>query len=105
MWTAELTPRQRTGAVLGVMVLLVASVGVGLLLQEYAPGNMGTGFLQGAAGGLVVFGIVFWRVSRAPDKASSLERAFTSAGDERDSEPLRRLLERINDAIDANRAG
>lgn len=92
MWIAELTPRQRTWTVLGITALLVAIVGLGLLLQEYAPGNMGTGFLQGAAVGLVVFGIVLWRVSRTPDQASPLERAFTSAGDERDDALLTRAL-------------
>ena len=37
---------------------------------------MGTGFLQGAAVGLVAFAVVLWRVSRAPDKARTFERGF-----------------------------
>lgn len=64
MWTRELTARQKTRTVLGVTVLLTAVVGIGLLLQEHGPGNMGTGFLQGAAVGLVLFGVVLWRASR-----------------------------------------
>lgn len=92
MWTRELTTRQRTVTVLGVMVLIAVVVGAGLLLQEHGPGNMGTGFLQGAAVGLVVFGVILWRVSRAPEKASTFERAFTSSGDERDDVLLTRAL-------------
>lgn len=92
MWTRELTARQKTVTVLGVVVLLVVVVGVGLLLQEYGPGDMGTGFLQGAAVGLVAFGVILWRASRAPDKASTFERAFTSSGDERDDALLTRAL-------------
>ncbi|QFG67478.1 hypothetical protein [Ornithinimicrobium pratense] len=92
MWTRELTARQKTGTLLSVLILLVVVVGVGLLLREHGPGNMGTGFLQGAAVGLVAFAVVLWRVSRAPDKASSFERAFTSSGDERDDDLLTRAL-------------
>ncbi|WP_131103301.1 hypothetical protein [Ornithinimicrobium sufpigmenti] len=92
MWTSELTARQKTGAFLGVGLLLALVIGVGLLLREYGPGNMGTGFLQGAAVGLVLAGVALWRVSRAPDKASTFERAFTSAGDERDDALLTRSL-------------
>ena len=92
MWTSELTARQKTATLLGVMTLLVLIVGVGLLLQEYGPGNMGTGFLQGGAVGLVIFGVIIWRVSRNPEKASTFERAFTSSGDERDDALLTRAL-------------
>jgi hypothetical protein len=92
MWTSELTARQKTATLLGVMTLLAVIVGVGLLLQEYGPGNMGTGFLQGGAVGLVIFGVIIWRVSRNPEKASTFERAFTSSGDERDDALLTRAL-------------
>lgn len=92
MWTSELTTRQKTFTVLGIMVVIAAIVGVGLLLREHGPGNMGTGFLQGGAVGLVAFAVVLWRVSRAPEKASTFERAFTSAGDERDDALLTRAL-------------
>ena len=92
MWTSELTARQKTATLLGVTTLLVLIVGVGLLLQEYGPGNMGTGFLQGGAVGLVIFGVIIWRVSRNPEKASTFERAFTSSGDERDDALLTRAL-------------
>lgn len=92
MWTSELTARQKTGALLGVGLLLAVVIGVGLLLREHGPGNMGTGFLQGAAVGLVLAGVALWRVSRAPDQASTFERAFTSTGDERDDALLTRSL-------------
>lgn len=92
MSTSEMTGRHKAIALLAMMVALGGVIVVGLLLREHGPGNMGTGFLQGAAVGLVVFGVVLWRVSRAPEKASSFERAFTSAGDERDDMLLTRAL-------------
>lgn len=92
MWTSELTARQKTMTVAGILLLLAIVVGVGLLLQEYGPGNMGTGFLQGAAVGVVAFSVILWRVWRAPENASTFERAFLSSGDERDDALLTRAL-------------
>jgi hypothetical protein len=92
MSTRELTVRQKAASVLLVMVLLAAVVGVGLLLQERGPGNMGTGFLQGAAVALVACAVVFWRVARTPHRATAFERAFTQTGDERDDQLLTRAL-------------
>lgn len=43
MSTPETTTRRNAFALLLVAVGLTALIGVGLLLQEYAPGNMGTG--------------------------------------------------------------
>lgn len=84
MSTRELTLSQKAGAGLAVMTMLVLVVGAGLLLQEYGPGNMGTGFLQGAALALVASLVMFWRVARRPHRATTFERAFTQTGDERD---------------------
>lgn len=92
MSTRELTARQRATVLLSVMVLVAALVSVGLLLQEHGPGNMGTGFLQGAGVALVASAVVFWRVSRHPQRATTFERAFTQAGDERDDALLTQAL-------------
>jgi hypothetical protein len=73
----------------GVLALLIAT---GLLLREYGPGNMGTGFLQGAAVALVGAGIMAWRVRRRPGSATTFERAWTRSGDERDDAVLTRAL-------------
>jgi hypothetical protein len=77
------------GAALAVLALLVAT---GLLLREHAPGNMGTGFLVGAGGALVVAGAMAWRVHRRPAGATTFERAWTQRGDERDDAVLTRAL-------------
>ncbi|MGY1631968.1 hypothetical protein ACI784_09735 [Geodermatophilus sp. SYSU D01186] len=77
------------GAVLAAVALLIA---VGLLLQEYGPGNTGLGFLQGAAVALVAVAVMAWRVRRRPGSATSFERAWTQTGDERDDALLTRAL-------------
>ncbi|QDO88555.1 hypothetical protein FNH13_09560 [Ornithinimicrobium ciconiae] len=92
MSTTELTGRQKAIALLVMMLALGAIIVVGLLLREYGPGNMGTGFLQGAAVGVIGVAIVAWRVTRSPDRATSFERAFTQQGDERDDVVLTRAL-------------
>jgi MFS family permease len=74
------------------MVLVTAVIAIGLLLREHGPGNMGTGFLQGAAVGLVAAGVALWRVGRRPDRATTFERAWTQTGDERDDAVLTRAL-------------
>jgi hypothetical protein len=75
-----------------VLVVLALVIATGLLLREYAPGNMGVGFLQGAAGGLVAAAVMAWRVHRRPGRATSFERAWTHTGDERDDAVLTRAL-------------
>jgi protein-S-isoprenylcysteine O-methyltransferase Ste14 len=60
------------GAAVAALALLIVT---GLLLREYAPGNVGGGSLQGAAVGLVGVGVVVWRVSKRPRSATTLERA------------------------------
>lgn len=92
MSTTEMTGRQKAIALLVMMVALGAIIVVGLLLREHGPGNMGTGFLQGAAVGIVGVAIVAWRVTRNPDRATTFERAFTQQGDERDDAVLTHAL-------------
>ncbi len=77
------------GAVGAAVALLVA---IGLLLREYAPGNMGTGFLGGAAVALVGSAVMWWRAVRRPHSATTIERAWTQTGDERDDAVLTRAL-------------
>ncbi|WBB80939.1 hypothetical protein O7606_06025 [Micromonospora sp. WMMD882] len=77
------------GSMLTVLALLVA---VGLLLREHAPGDMGVGFLQGAAVGLLGVLVVAWRLSRRPERTTVFERAWTQTGDERDDAVLTRAL-------------
>jgi len=92
MLTTELTARQKAAVLLVVAALLVAVLATGLLLQEHAPGNMGTGFLQGAGVALVAGAVVLWRVTRRSESATTFERAFTQTGDERDNSLLTRAL-------------
>lgn len=92
MSTTELTTRRKAWTLLAVTAALVVVVAVGLLLQEHGPGNMGTGFLQGAGAGILAAAVVLWRVSRHPERATTFERAFTQAGDERDDAVLTRAL-------------
>lgn len=85
--------RPSTGAVVVLVALLLgALLATGFLLREYAPGGMGNGFLQGAAVALVAAGVMWWRVSRRPERASTFERAWTQTGDERDDLVLTRAL-------------
>jgi hypothetical protein len=86
--TANPTPL----ALAAVLVVLALVIATGLLLREDAPGNMGVGFLLGAAGGLVAAGVMAWRVHRLPGRATSFERAWTQTGDERDDAVLTRAL-------------
>lgn len=76
--------------VFGCAVAVV--IGGGMLLQEYGPGNMGIGFMQGGVIGMVAFGILLWRVHTRPERASTFERAFTQTGDERDDDILTRAF-------------
>ncbi|UZN03160.1 hypothetical protein [Cellulomonas sp. S1-8] len=87
----SLTSR-RTVAVVVVMAGLALVVAVGLLLQEHGPGNMGRGFLQGAAVGFVGVLVMAWRTTRRPASATTFERAWTQSGDERDDSVLTRAL-------------
>ncbi|WBB88824.1 hypothetical protein [Verrucosispora sp. WMMC514] len=77
-------------AVLLAFTALVIAIGLGL--REHAPGNMGAGFLQGAAIGLLAILLMAWRLSKRPDRATTFERAWTQTGDERDDAVLTRAL-------------
>lgn len=92
MLRTETTTRQKAFALLIAAIVLTLLVGVGLLLRENAPGNMGNGFLVGAGVAFVVVLIMGWRVTRADSGATVFERAFTSHGDERDAAILTRAL-------------
>ncbi|GLY26154.1 hypothetical protein [Micromonospora sp. NBRC 101691] len=92
MSTEGPTPMRKAvvvGVFLAILALLVA---VGLLLREHAPGNMGVGFLQGAAVGLLAVLVMAWRLSRRPERATVFERAWSQTGDERDDAILTRAL-------------
>ncbi len=92
MSTTELTARQKAFTLFGAMCVLAVVVGIGLLLREHGPGNMGTGFLQGAAVGVVAVVVMVWRVTRNPEGATTFERAWSQQGDERDDAVLTRAL-------------
>jgi hypothetical protein len=79
------------GVVIGLAVLALV-VAVGLLLREHGPGNMGNGFLQGGAVGLVGVAVLLWRVTKRPERTTTFERAWTQTGDERDDAVLTRSL-------------
>ncbi|MBB3082323.1 hypothetical protein [Geodermatophilus sabuli] len=86
-------PRTQTALALGIVLAIIALlVATGLLLREHAPGNMGLGFLQGAAVAMVAGGVVAWRVGRRPERATTFERAWSQTGDERDDAVLTRSL-------------
>jgi drug/metabolite transporter (DMT)-like permease len=92
MSTDQYTGKQKALA-LGLTLTIVAVViGTGLLLREYGPGNMGTGFLVGAALALAAGAVTAWRVTRRPGRATTFERAWTQTGDERDDAVLTRAL-------------
>lgn len=92
MSTDRSTARKRTLALGTSLALLTVLVVVGLLLSEYGPGNMGEGFLVGAAVALVAAAVAIWRVRRNPDSAGTFERAWVRAGDERDDAVLTQAL-------------
>ncbi len=92
MSRTDLTALQKASVLFVVMCLLALVIGVGLLLREHGPGNMGTGFLQGAGIGVVAVVVMTWRIMRNPDGLSTFERAFLQQGDERDDAVLTRAL-------------
>ncbi|NOJ58778.1 hypothetical protein [Arthrobacter sp. 260] len=92
MWTDAYTSKQKALALGLVLVGLTALIATGLLLQEYGPGNMGTGLLTGGAVGLAAALVGLWRITRRPDSTTSFERAWTQTGDERDDAVLTRSL-------------
>ncbi len=92
MPTTDITAKQKALLIgLGLLAIAVL-VGVGLLLREYAPGNMGNGFLAGGGLALLGFAVMVWRVTRTPDRTTTFERGWTQSGDERDDAVLTRAL-------------
>lgn len=83
--------RKAVVLVIGFAILALV-IATGLLLREHAPGNMGLGFLAGAAGGLIGAAVLAWRVIKRPGRATTFERAWTQTGDERDDAVLTQAL-------------
>lgn len=73
-----------------VTAAVVASLG--MILTAHGPGNMGYGVLAGGGGMLLALVVALIRVYRRPDSATTLERAWTHTGDERDSRVLTQAL-------------
>lgn len=92
MSTDRYTTKQKTLVVGLLTATLTAVIVIGLLLREHGPGNMGVGFLQGAAVSLVVTCVAAWRLYRRPESATTFERAWSQTGDERDDAVLTRSL-------------
>lgn len=92
MWTDTYTSKQKALTLGLVLAGLTGLIVTGLLLQEYGPGNMGSGFLAGGAVGLVAALVGLWRITRRPDSVTTFERAWTQTGDERDDSVLTRSL-------------
>lgn len=90
--STEFTAAQKTLAVAFILGTIAVVIATGLLLRAHAPGNMGVGFLQGAAVGMVGAAVMLWRVSRRPTSATTFERAWTQTGDERDDAVLTHAL-------------
>lgn len=90
--STEITARHKAFMLATIVTLLTVVIITGLLLREHGPGNMGNGFLQGAAFGTVLAAVMIWRVSRRPASTTTFERAWTQTGDERDDAVLTRAL-------------
>lgn len=92
MSTNELHPKQLAGIIAALLLVVAALVTVGMFLLEYGPGNMGRGFFGGAGVATLGILIAWWRVQRRPGSTTTLERAWTLTGDERDDAVLTRAL-------------
>jgi hypothetical protein len=92
MSTDRLPARRAALALVSGLAAIVVLVAVGLLLQEYGPGNMGTGFLVGGAASVVAATVMWWRATKRAGSATTFERAWTQTGDERDDTVLTRAL-------------
>jgi len=82
----------RAPLVMGLALATVVTVTGWLALREFAPGNMGTGFLVGG-GAVIVLGVIaLARTTRHPERASTAERTLGGVPDERDASVLRTAL-------------
>lgn len=71
-----------------------------VLLVRYGPGNMGTGFAVGGGIVLLAMAVATWRSLRHPGASTTVERALTNTGDERD----RRIAERAGAVLGSSRS-
>jgi drug/metabolite transporter (DMT)-like permease len=92
MLTDGRTTKRKTVVLVVVIAILALVIATAVLLREHAPGNMGTGFLVGAAAGLVGAAAFACRVIKRPERATTFERAWTQTGDERDDAVLTQSL-------------
>lgn len=92
MSTKNDTPISKPLALAILLSLLALIITTGLLLQEYGPGNMGLGLLVGGGVTILALGIALWRLTYRPASTTTLERAWTQHGDERDDAVLTRAL-------------
>ncbi len=93
MSRTDVTPhRWRVATVVGLSAVAIVLVLGWLVLRDQTPGGFGNGFLGGGLLALAAAAFAAWRAARRPDAASTLERAFTQSGDERDDAVLTRAL-------------
>ena len=81
-------PLQAVGLLTGAAIL----VPLVLLLNRYGPGDMDRGAAVGGGIALAGFAVAAWRAMRRPESTTSLDRAFTRTGDERDDAVLTAAL-------------
>ena len=92
MSTNNLSAKHVAAIVTAALLAIAGIVTLGMFLREYGPGNMGNGFFAGAGIAIAALAIAWWRAVRHPGSATSLERAWTTTGDERDDAVLTRHL-------------
>jgi hypothetical protein len=86
------TATQKAVGLAAFVGLLGVVLATGLLLRAHGPGNMGNGLLVGAGIGLAGCAVALWRLTRHPERTTTLERAWSQTGDERDELLLTRSL-------------
>src|SRR5699024_9758969 len=88
----NLSAKHVAAIVTAALLAIAGIVTLGMLLREYGPGNMGNGFFAGAGIAIAALAIALWRAVRHPGSATTLHRAWTMTGEERDDAVLRRAL-------------
>ncbi|MCC2309510.1 hypothetical protein [Cellulomonas chengniuliangii] len=76
--------RSRAIAMAAVGSTAALLAGVALALDRWAPGNMGRGFAIGALIGAALACVALGRAWRRPERATTGDRLFAGAADERD---------------------
>lgn len=84
----KLVLKASAGLISGAAVL----VPLVIVLNRYGPGDMGRGAAVGGGLALAGFAVAAWRAMRRPGSTTSLDRAFTRTGDERDDAVLTAAL-------------